>query len=117
MGCFCRSSSEKYENYACLGFRRIIKGEAQPFEFMTYKEVQDKVEAVGSALKALGLSKYDKVGVLGTNCPEWMVTMQVCWLHLTCRTKVLKEGHATIRCPACCMVPDLHSQIPDNFFQ
>jgi long-chain acyl-CoA synthetase len=68
---------EKYPENPCLGFRRIIKEVAQPYEFYTYQQVSDRVDRVGSGFAALGLKPNDKVGVLGPNCPEWMLAMQV----------------------------------------
>lgn len=32
---------------------------------------------VAAAFKGLGLRQKDKVAVLGVNCPDWMITMQV----------------------------------------
>lgn len=32
----------------------------------------------GSALLDLGVKPKDRVGVIGANCPEWMLTMQGC---------------------------------------
>jgi len=72
------NSVEKYPDRACLGFRRIIKDVAQPYEFFTYQQVADRVDRVGSAFAALGLKPNDKIGVLGPNCPEWMLAMQGC---------------------------------------
>lgn len=33
---------------------------------------------VGSAFLDVGLKPRDRVGVIGSNCPEWMITMQGC---------------------------------------
>lgn len=75
--CLCSVSAKQYPNNACLGFRRIVKGLAMPYEFLTYKEVSQRVAHVAGAFKALGLKAEDRVGVLGPNCPEWMLAMQV----------------------------------------
>jgi hypothetical protein len=39
--------------------------------------VADRVAAIASGIKKLGLVAKDKVAVLGVNCPDWMITMQV----------------------------------------
>ena len=44
---------------------------------MTYLEAAARVEAAGSALVARGISPKERIGVFGTNCPEWMIAMQV----------------------------------------
>lgn len=50
---------------------------AQPYEFITYAEAEQQTALIASAFKALGLKRCDKVCVLGANCPEWMLAMQV----------------------------------------
>lgn len=35
----CSGSAKKFAQRPCLGFRRIVNGKAQPYEFMTYHEV------------------------------------------------------------------------------
>jgi hypothetical protein len=37
--CDCSGSAKKFAQRPCLGFRRIVNGKAQPYEFMTYHEV------------------------------------------------------------------------------
>lgn len=70
-------SVKLYPDRPCLGSRKIVKGQAQPFTYMTYKEAGSLVANVGSALKAVGVNQQARVGVFGANCPEWMVSMQV----------------------------------------
>lgn len=50
---------------------------AQPYEYQTFGEVQQRVAHVAAGIKGLGLKQKDKVAVLGINCPDWMITMQV----------------------------------------
>lgn len=77
--CICRQSCEKYHSKPCLGYRPIIDGVAQPYEFITYAEAEAKTACLASAFKQIGLKRSDKVCVLGSNCPEWMLAMQVCF--------------------------------------
>jgi long-chain acyl-CoA synthetase len=53
------------------------KGEAGPYVFRSYTEVQKDVIHVASALRTLGVEPGQRVGVFGANCPEWMTAMQV----------------------------------------
>lgn len=82
-------SAEKYASNACLGSRPIdAAGKAGPFVFKTYAEVAAQVKALASGLAAIGGAPEKKIGVLGPNCPEWMVSMQVGYrwdVHGTCR--------------------------------
>lgn len=48
-----------------------------PYRFMTFREVEETVAAVASAYVKLGIKPHDRIGVLGANCKEWMISMQV----------------------------------------
>lgn len=80
-----KESCEKFKHRPCLGFRPIVNGEAKPYEWMTYAEVEEKVIHTASGFASLGLKPREKVGVLGANSPEWMIAMQACnRQNLTC---------------------------------
>ena len=70
-------SVKLYPDRPCLGSRKIVDGQAQPFTYMTYTEASIAVTHVGSALRAVGVGKEGRVGVFGANCPEWMIALQV----------------------------------------
>lgn len=54
---------------------------AQPYTFLTYREVEDLVMAVASGYARLGVQPKERIGVLAANCPEWMIALQVVgWL-------------------------------------
>jgi long-chain acyl-CoA synthetase len=55
-----------------------VDGVAQPYKFITYAEAQEQTAWIASAFKSLGLKRGDKICILGSNCPEWMLAMQVC---------------------------------------
>lgn len=76
-------SVKTYGDRPCLGKRKIVDGKAGDYEFDTYFQVDGKVSAVGSALSGLGLGPHSKVGVFGSNCPEWMISMQVSFLFVS----------------------------------
>lgn len=65
-------------NSPCLGRRPVLKGVAGPYEYETFGQIASRVADVASGMKGLGLSARDAVGILGVNCPEWMVAMQAC---------------------------------------
>ncbi len=74
-----KKSVEKYPNNKCLGHRpKLADGSAGPFEWATYSETAQKVEQLASGMKVLGAMPKSKIGVLGINCPDWMIAMQVC---------------------------------------
>jgi len=72
-------SVHKYGPNPCLGRRPIQDdGTAGPYTFKTYAEVGEQVADLGAGLKVLGVGAGKRVGVFGTNCPEWMTAMQAC---------------------------------------
>ncbi|PNH12401.1 Long chain acyl-CoA synthetase 1 [Tetrabaena socialis] len=73
---FHLKSCRLYADCPCLGERAVVDGVAGPFEFMSYREVEEAVVAVSGAYSKLGLKPGDRVGVLGANCRQWMVAMQ-----------------------------------------
>lgn len=68
---------KKFPRNPCLGHRPTKYGEPQPYEWLTYKETGELVDAVASGAMALGLNGLGRVGVYGINSPEWMIAMQV----------------------------------------
>lgn len=72
-------SVKKYANNKCLGHREVKDGKAGPFVWETYAEVDKAVAAIGSALASVGVTAGARVGIYGSNAPQWMKAMQVCW--------------------------------------
>ena len=70
-------SVELYADRPCLGSRKSVDGQSQPFTYMTYAEAGNSVSNIGSAMQAVGLKPHDRAGVFGANSPEWMLAMQV----------------------------------------
>jgi long-chain acyl-CoA synthetase len=75
-GPLCRSSAFKYGDCNALGWRPVVKGEAQDYTYITYRELDEKVTHVGSAIKAVNVQKGMSVGVYAANSVEWMITMK-----------------------------------------
>ncbi|KAL2098073.1 hypothetical protein ACEWY4_007280 [Coilia grayii] len=63
----------------CLGSRKPN----QPYEWLSYKEVQDMAENIGSALLHRGHSQSgDKfIGIFAQNRPEWTVSELACYTY------------------------------------
>uniref|UniRef100_A0A803V3U9 Long-chain-fatty-acid--CoA ligase n=1 Tax=Ficedula albicollis TaxID=59894 RepID=A0A803V3U9_FICAL len=64
-------------NGPCLGFRKPN----QPYEWISYKEVSDRAECVGSALLHRGFkpSHVQYIGIFSQNRPEWVIIEQACY--------------------------------------
>ncbi|XP_068659082.1 long chain acyl-CoA synthetase 1-like isoform X2 [Aristolochia californica] len=73
-----RISVDKYPENKMLGWREFLNGKAGCYLWKTYKEVFDEVFNIGSALQAMGAKPGSRVGIYGANCPQWVVSMQVC---------------------------------------
>lgn len=73
--CACCSVA-KYPGNPCLGHRPVKYGKAHPYEWLSYAEVGERVDAIAGAMAALGLKAHGRVGVYGVNSPEWMMAMQ-----------------------------------------
>lgn len=70
-------SVKKYGKNKCLGHREVKNGEAGAFVWETYEEVDKDVTAIGSALASVGVTAGGRVGIYGSNAPQWMKAMQV----------------------------------------
>ncbi|NXC03080.1 ACSL1 ligase, partial [Orthonyx spaldingii] len=64
-------------NGPCLGVRKPN----QPYEWISYKEVSDRAECVGSALLHRGFkpSHIQYIGIFSQNRPEWVIIEQGCY--------------------------------------
>ncbi|KAF7818112.1 long chain acyl-CoA synthetase 1 [Senna tora] len=74
-------SVQKYPQNRMLGWREFVDGKVGPYVWKTYREVYDEVLHVGSALRASGAEPGSRVGVYGSNCPQWTVAMEACCAH------------------------------------
>jgi long-chain acyl-CoA synthetase len=63
----------KYPNNRLFGTKNPASGQ---YEWVTFKQVADRVDNLRGALKKLGLSKGEKVGVILHNCTEWFICEQ-----------------------------------------
>ncbi|CAL4903045.1 unnamed protein product [Urochloa decumbens] len=73
-----RVAADKYPNNRMLGWRPLKDGVPGPYLWKSYKEVYNEVLQVGSALQELGVQPGSRIGIYGTNCPQWIVAMQAC---------------------------------------
>ncbi|KAK2495748.1 hypothetical protein MC885_002562 [Smutsia gigantea] len=66
-------------NGPCLGFRKPD----QPYEWLSYKQVAEMAECVGSALVQKGFKTAPDqfVGIFAQNRPEWVIIEQGCFAY------------------------------------
>ncbi|KAK9282252.1 hypothetical protein L1049_005166 [Liquidambar formosana] len=76
-----RNSVEKYPGNRMLGWREFIDGKLGPYVWKTYKEVYEEVLHLGSALRASGAEPGSRIGIYGSNCPQWIAAMEACNAH------------------------------------
>lgn len=76
-----RLSVEKHPDNRMLGWREFTNGKFGPYIWKTYAEVYNEVIHIGSALRASGAEPGSRVGIYGTNCPQWIVAMEACNAH------------------------------------
>ncbi|KAG5514111.1 hypothetical protein RHGRI_035494 [Rhododendron griersonianum] len=76
-----RVSHEKYPGNRMLGWREFNDGKFGPYIWKTYKEVYEEVMHIGSALRASGAEPGSRIGIYGSNCPQWIVAMEACNAH------------------------------------
>ncbi|KAJ9171696.1 hypothetical protein P3X46_015023 [Hevea brasiliensis] len=74
-------SVKKYPGNKMLGWRKFVDGKLGPYVWKTYKEVYEEVLPIGSALRASGAEPGCRVGIYGSNCPQWIVAMEACNAH------------------------------------
>ncbi|XP_060771226.1 long-chain-fatty-acid--CoA ligase 1b [Neoarius graeffei] len=67
------------KNRPCLGSRKLN----QPYEWLTYSEVAERAENLGSALLHKGHSKTNDqyIGIFAQNRPEWTISELACYTY------------------------------------
>ncbi|KAK9079769.1 hypothetical protein SSX86_001442 [Deinandra increscens subsp. villosa] len=76
-----RISAEKYPDNKMLGTREFVDGKHGKYEWLTYKQVYDKVIQAGNSIRACGVEPGGKCGIYGVNCAEWIMSMEACNAH------------------------------------
>ncbi|KAL3648132.1 Long-chain-fatty-acid--CoA ligase 2 (Long-chain acyl-CoA synthetase 2) (Fatty acid activator 2) [Castilleja foliolosa] len=76
-----RESVEKYSENRMLGWRELVNGKWGPYIWKTYKQVYEETLHAGSALRKHGFAPGARVGIYGSNCPQWIVAMEACNAH------------------------------------
>jgi long-chain acyl-CoA synthetase len=62
---------EKWPNHNLFGTKNKNKDGA--YEWVTYKQVKERIDNLRSGLSSLGVGKNDFVGIIANNCVEWFV--------------------------------------------
>ncbi|NWJ06269.1 ACSL6 ligase, partial [Crypturellus undulatus] len=67
------------ENGPCLGFRKP----KQPYQWLSYREVSERAEALGSGLLQQGCKPCAEqfIGVFAQNRPEWIISELACYTY------------------------------------
>ncbi|XP_052179737.1 probable CoA ligase CCL6 [Diospyros lotus] len=78
---FLRDSAKRIPKNRVLGRRQIIDSEAGPYVWLTYEELYDAALRIGSAIRSCGVNPGDRCGIYGSNCPEWIISMEACSSH------------------------------------
>ncbi|KAL3827751.1 hypothetical protein ACJIZ3_016553 [Penstemon smallii] len=76
-----RASVEMYPENRMLGWRESVDGKWGPYLWKSYKQVYHETLDTGSALRAHGILPGARIGIYGTNCPQWIVAMEACSAH------------------------------------
>ncbi|KDP28288.1 hypothetical protein JCGZ_14059 [Jatropha curcas] len=74
-------SAKKNPGNKMLGWRKLVNGKVGPYVWKTYREAYEEVLKIGSALRASGAEPGCRVGIYGSNCPQWIVAMEACNAH------------------------------------
>jgi long-chain acyl-CoA synthetase len=73
----CRRATQKYGDNKAMGWRPVLDGRAQDYQWLTYKELHEAVTHAGSAMVAKTKAcKGTCVGVYAANSCEWMISMK-----------------------------------------
>ncbi len=91
----------KYSDRPCLGWRPIASdGSAGDYQFMSYSEAAAAVAKAHAGYASLGLKPRDHVGVIGSNSPELMISLQVGAGHalsLQASPEITAQGYLAVR--------------------
>ena len=69
------SAARDFPQNSCLGWRPTKRGRSGSYRWLSYQETLQRVEMCGSGLAALGLDASERIGTLGTNSKDLMITM------------------------------------------
>ncbi|XP_058191011.1 probable CoA ligase CCL6 [Rhododendron vialii] len=78
---FFSDSAKRNPENRMLGRRKIIDSKAGPYVWITYGEAYDSALSMGSAIRSRGVNPGDRCGIYGSNCPEWIISMEACSSH------------------------------------
>lgn len=78
---FFSDTAKRKPDYRMLGRREVVDSKVGPYVWHTYKEVYDSAVRLGSAIRSRSVNPGDRCGIYGSNCPEWIITMEACSAH------------------------------------
>ena len=72
---FLASCAMENGSRPCYGTRTMVNGKPGPYEWMTYKEVWTRSEAIASGMtRFANLKRQDRIGIFSRNRVEWCLT-------------------------------------------
>ncbi|THU59276.1 hypothetical protein C4D60_Mb07t00420 [Musa balbisiana] len=86
---FFSESVKRYPKNQMLGRREVIDGKAGNYVWQTYEEAYEVALKIGSAIRQTGVNLGDCCGIYGSNCPEWLIAMELSFVILTCLKLIL----------------------------
>ncbi|TXG64467.1 hypothetical protein EZV62_011461 [Acer yangbiense] len=75
---FFSDTATRIPSKPVLGRRKVSDGKAGPYIWITYQEAYDAAIRLGSAIRTLGVNPGGHCGIYGSNCPEWILSMEAC---------------------------------------
>lgn len=75
-----KSGAKHYNSLQCYGEREVLKnGSAGEYQWISFREFEQKVEMFSAGLASLGISRNDKVSIICKNCILWQVSTFACY--------------------------------------
>eukprot|EP01025_Chloroclados_australasicus_P046347 TRINITY_DN5113_c0_g1_i4.p1 TRINITY_DN5113_c0_g1~~TRINITY_DN5113_c0_g1_i4.p1 ORF type:complete len:682 (-),score=85.59 TRINITY_DN5113_c0_g1_i4:964-3009(-) len=72
-------SLKNFRQNNCLGSRPQYGDDKwSPYKWQSYQDVDTRVQQLSTALSNIGVRRGDRVGIYGTNSPEWMISLLAC---------------------------------------
>ncbi|DAZ93847.1 TPA: hypothetical protein N0F65_002178 [Lagenidium giganteum] len=76
---FVRGASVDNGRRPCYGTRQIVNGKARGFEWLTYAQVQQRMENLAAGMtRAAGLKRQEIIGLFSKNRMEWCLVQHAC---------------------------------------
>ncbi|KAI4295581.1 hypothetical protein L6164_035613 [Bauhinia variegata] len=75
---FFSDSVKRNPSNPMLGRRQKTDSKVGSYVWLTYQEAYDIAIRMASAMKSRVVNPGDRCGIYGSNCPEWIISMEAC---------------------------------------